>query len=130
MAERFHRFAAQIVPQPAGDLPKPRVANDLAVALARPAGRDNFHESTRPSRPPAIAAQAKCGVVPHGQPGEARVLLEDNADAVGHLAGDWAALECHRSRRGLLQPSEHLEQRGLTAARRADDGKELAALEL
>src|SRR5262249_24898694 len=40
------------------------------------------------------------------------------------------ALERYCPHRGLLQPSQHLEQCGLAAAGWTDDGKELAALEL
>ena len=36
----------------------------------------------------AGAAQRKRGVIVHGEPGEARILLKHHADAVGNLAGD------------------------------------------
>src|SRR5229473_5714687 len=57
MSQRFHRLATQIVPQPAGYLAEPRFANDLAVALARPAGHDNFEESTGTGRHRADAVR-------------------------------------------------------------------------
>src|SRR5260221_13916567 len=78
----------------------------------------------------AVAVQAKRGVVPHRQPGKACVLLEDDADAVRHLPSHRAVLERHCPRRGLLQPGEQLEQRGLAAAGGTDDREELAASEV
>src|SRR5437868_8036706 len=50
IAERLHRLAAQVLPQPSGDFGKSRVADDLAVALARPAGDDDVEETPRTCR--------------------------------------------------------------------------------
>src|ERR1700760_39988 len=41
VAERLHRLAAEVVPQPSRDLAEGRLADDLAVALARPACNDD-----------------------------------------------------------------------------------------
>ena len=41
----------------------------------------------------AAAAQAEGDVVPHGEPGEARILLEDDSDSGGDVAFDRPALE-------------------------------------
>src|SRR5215831_21012374 len=50
MTERFHRLAAEIVPQSAGDLAKTRFADNLAVALARPAGYHDVKKAARTRR--------------------------------------------------------------------------------
>src|SRR6266516_4626363 len=78
----------------------------------------------------AVATQAKCGVVPHRQPREARVLLKNDPDAVRHFAADRPPLESDGAGRGLLEAGEHLKQRGLAAPGRTDNGKKLAAFEL
>ena len=78
----------------------------------------------------AVTTQAERGVVPHRQPRKASILLEDDADAVRHLARDWTALERHRAGGGLLQAGQHLQQSGLAAAGRTDDGEKLAALQV
>ena len=78
----------------------------------------------------AAATQAERGVVPHRQPRKAGILLKDDADAVRHLARDWTALERHRAGRGLLEAGQHLQQSGLAAAGRTDDGEKLAASEV
>ena len=200
----FIEFAAQALPQPAGDLAEGRFADDGRVALARPAGVDDFDETARARRhgadtvgqhggfvervgdqqhggvgaPPqpqdfvaheqpclrvkraerlveknkprlqhqrardanalahtarqlcrigtgeilqphecqriihapahlvrcdAAAAKAESGVVPHRQPGKARVFLKDDADALGDLPRHRLAFERHGAGRRLLQ---------------------------
>src|SRR5580700_8475134 len=227
MAERLERFAAQAIPQPPGDLAERRLGDDLAVALARPAGVDDLDEAAGPRRHgadpvgqhrrlvervsdeehggaggapqpqhfvahqepglrveraerlveqdqarlqherarnadalahaarqlrrigagevfeshegqrivdaaaylglgDAAAAQAERGIVPYRQPGEAGVLLEDDANTFGDFAADRLAFERHRARGRPLQAGEHFEERRLAAARRPDHGEELA----
>ena len=50
MAECFHRFTAQQLPQPAGNFAESGLGNDGAVALVRPAGLDDFDKTARPCR--------------------------------------------------------------------------------
>jgi len=76
------------------------------------------------------AAQPERDVVLDVEPWQRRVLLEDDADAVGRFSRDGLALERDAAlgRRG--QSGDDLEQRRLAATRRPDDGEELAASEL
>src|SRR5260221_10701648 len=50
IAERLHRLATEVVPQPPGDLAECRFAHNRAVALARPAGLDHVEETARTCR--------------------------------------------------------------------------------
>ena len=64
------------------------------------------------------------------QPGKAGILLEHDADAFRHLAGDRLALEVAVPSVGAGQPGDDLQQRRLPAARRADHGEELARVQV
>ena len=72
-------------------------------------------------------AQPERDVVGDGEPGKARVLLEHDADAVRHLAGDRVAFERRGAFGWTVQPGDDLEQRRFPAARRADDGEKFPA---
>src|SRR5438105_4709533 len=231
IAERLHRLAAQVLPQPSGDFGKSRVADDLAVALARPAGDDDVeetprtcrhradavgehsglvegmgdqetrragpapqtehfiaheqprlrikraerlvqeneprlqhksasdahalahaagelrrigageigetHEGERVANPPAhfrlghaAAAQAERRIVPHREPGETGILLENDPDPVRNGAAHRIALKDDSAGGRLLEPRQHFQQGGFAATGGADYGKELAALEI
>src|SRR5262245_14274449 len=78
----------------------------------------------------AVTTQAKRGVVPYRQPRKAGILLKDDADAVRYFASDRTAFKRHRAGGGPLQARQHLQQRGLAAAGRTDDGEEFTAFEV
>src|SRR2546423_14211669 len=77
----------------------------------------------------AGTAQRKRRVVINGEPREARVLLENDADPVRHLAGDRLILE--QDGAGALpgKPGDHVEQSGFPAPGRPDDGEKFTLLE-
>jgi hypothetical protein len=72
-------------------------------------------------------AQAELDVVGNREPGEAGVLLEHHADAVGDIARDRPPLEFDRAGGGARQPGEHFQQGRLAAARGPHHGEEFAA---
>jgi hypothetical protein len=71
-------------------------------------------------------AQAEADVALDGEPRDRSVLLEHDADAVGHAAVDRPALEGDRALGRGGEPGDQFEQGRLAAARRPDHGKELA----
>jgi hypothetical protein len=71
--------------------------------------------------------QAERDVVADREPRKARVVLEDDADALRDAALDARAVEHDVALRRRLQSGDDLEQRRLAAARRADDREEFAA---
>ena len=76
----------------------------------------------------AIAAadlQGEDDVLPHGHPRQQRRVLEHDADGAGR-AGDRLVSERHLARVGRVEAGEQPQHRALAAARRADDGDELA----
>src|SRR4051794_3520125 len=75
-------------------------------------------------------AQPEGDIVPDGEPGQARILLEDDTDPGRHVARDALPLEGDGAGAGRGQPGERLQQRGLAAAGGADHGDELAAREI
>jgi hypothetical protein len=76
----------------------------------------------------AVAPQAEGDVVPHREVREQRVGLEHHVERalVGHQPGDVLALEQYASRGRRLEAREHAQQRRLAAARRAEQGEDLA----
>jgi hypothetical protein len=62
-----------------------------------------------------------------GQPGQQRVVLEHDG-ALGPRRGNFSAVADQRARRGRQQAGDEVQQRGLAAARVADQRDELAAL--
>jgi hypothetical protein len=74
----------------------------------------------------AVAAQAEGYVVPHCEPGKARVFLEDDADAGGDVTLHRPALEGNRAGARRRQPGQDFQQCRLAAAGRADDRHEFA----
>src|SRR5260370_1371759 len=80
---------------------------------------------TRPSR-----RQAEGDVVEHGQVREQRVVLEDHAEpaALGRQVIDRASIEPDLAARGRKQPGQQVQRGGLAAARRPQEGDELAAV--
>ena len=73
-------------------------------------------------------------VVEHGQAAEQRDVLErarhaERGDRARALAGDVAALERDAAGVGLVEAGDHVEQRGLARAVRADDGEDAAPWE-
>ena len=71
-------------------------------------------------------AQAERDVALDREPRDRSVLLEHDADAVGHAAVDRLALEVDRALGRDGEPRDQLEQGRLAAARRPDHGEELA----
>ena len=59
-------------------------------------------------------------------------LLKTVADATAQLMGEklhgWAAVDRDAARRGLDQPIDHLQSRGLAATRSSQEDDELASL--
>ena len=77
----------------------------------------------------ALALQAVADVLAHRVPGEERVFLEhDGALPAGRR--DQLAADPQFAARRLLEAREQVEQRGLAAAARPDDGEELVVLDL
>ena len=117
---------------------RPRDADALAHA-ARKLNRIGLGEIDQPHQPQrivepardlrcldAVAAQAEHDVVGDVEPGKGRILLEHDADALGHAAIERATFEQHLSAGRLRQAGEHVEQRRLPAAGRADHRIEFA----
>src|SRR5262245_52381863 len=77
-------------------------------------------------------AQAVSDVLLYVQVGEERVTLEDGVDRalVGRRLGHIDAVEQDLTVGGLLEPGEHAQRGGLAAARGAEQGEELARLDL
>ena len=71
---------------------------------------------------------AEHDVLEGGEPGQEAGGLEDNA-AVGAGAGDFLAGEHDAATRYVSEAGDHGEDRGLAAARVADEGDELALLD-
>ena len=78
----------------------------------------------------ASTAQPECDVVPHAEPREGRVVLEDDADARRNRALHRAAFERHGAAARQRQAGDDVEQRRLAATRGSDDGKEFALAKL
>ncbi len=76
----------------------------------------------------AVAAQAEGDVVEHREMREERVALEHHVHRplVGRQPGEVLAVERDRSRGRRLEAGEHAQQRRLAAARRAEQGEDLA----
>src|SRR3954453_12874909 len=83
------------------------------------------HRSLRRSAP----AEPEGDIVPDAEPGERGILLEHDADSLGHDSGDGLALEGYGPAARRAQPGEEVEQRRLAATRWADHREELAASE-
>ena len=81
-------------------------------------------------RSKALSAQAEGDIVPHGEPGEARILLKHDADAVRHRALDLGAVADNRAARRRREARQNIEQGRLAAARRPNHREELAALDI
>ncbi len=84
----------------------------------------------------AVLAQREGDVVEHRQVGEQRAELEQHAQAPAQpvellaIAGvDPLAVEDHLALRRRVDPGDQAQQRGLAAARAAEDGRDLAARE-
>ena len=79
---------------------------------------------------PAAQRQAEGDVVEHGQVREQRVVLEDHAEpaALGRQVIDRASIEPDLAARGRKQPGQQVQRGGLAAARRPQEGDELAAV--
>ena len=75
--------------------------------------------------------QAEGHVALHAEVREQRVGLEDRVDVapVGRVIGHLGAAEEDAAARGLLEASDHPQRRRLAAARRAQQGVELTALD-
>ena len=67
-------------------------------------------------------------IVEHRKMGEESVLLKNSIDAalVGRNTGLVMTIEEHSTRRGFLEPGDHAQRRGLSAAGRAEQSEELA----
>src|SRR2546426_6819407 len=75
-------------------------------------------------------AQAELDVLERGEPVVERVVaLEDHA-AVAAGAGDRLPLQLHDAGRRLLEPGDHVEDRGLAATAGAEQAEELSARQL
>ena len=74
-----------------------------------------------------LGPQTEGDVVVHRHVREQRVLLEDGVDValVGWDGGDVDTLEQHAAGRRAFEPGDHLQQRGLAAAGRAEQREEL-----
>ncbi len=95
----FERFAAQIFPEPAGDLAESRVADDRAVALARPTGLDDLDETAGPRRHDADAVRQ------HGRLVE---RMGDQQHGGAGLAPQPQQLVAHQQPRLLIERAERL----------------------
>src|SRR5580698_1076104 len=102
----------------AGKLRKPHKADGVIDAIG-----DLFFRQTR-------GAQAERDIVAYAEPRHARVFLEDDADAVRHLAAQFLALEAHAATGGSDQARGLIQQGRLAATGRTDNGEELAAADL
>ena len=78
----------------------------------------------------AGTAQPEGDIVANRQPGETRIFLEYHADAVRDFAHDRSAFETDTASGWRAQPSQHVQQRGLAAAGRADNREKLAARQI
>src|SRR5207249_5177820 len=76
-----------------------------------------------------LAFQAVGDVLGDGVPGKERVLLEDDRALPAGL-GDQLATHAELAAGGALEARQEVEQRGLAAPARADDGEELVVLDL
>ncbi len=79
----------------------------------------------RRARVPVL--QREHDVLVDGAPWQHRVVLEHHGP-VGTGSVDDLAVDPDRPFQGLHEPGDHVDQRGLAAAGRADDGDELAAI--
>src|SRR5688572_13300962 len=75
-----------------------------------------------------IAAEPEHQVLPHAHPGKNGTVLRDHY-AVQIRPVMRLAIDGHYPDIGLLEPDEDFHQSRLTATRRTDNGKELAALD-
>ena len=74
-----------------------------------------------------VELEGQLDVVRHGAPGQQRGLLEDKTDVLGALGVLWrAAAERDAAGRGIDESADDPQERGLAAARRADERDELA----
>ena len=77
----------------------------------------------------ALHLQAEFDIVCDRQPGKEPELLE-NQDPVSARPVYRLAVNQDTARRGLLQPGNQMQQRGLAASRRADNAEKLAGFDL
>ena len=75
-------------------------------------------------------AQSELDVLDGGEPAVERVVALEDHRAVAAGAGDGTAFHQDPARRGRLEAREHLEDRRLAAAARAEQAEELADLDV
>ncbi len=140
--ERSERLVEQQHLGPVDDRPRqrhplPLAAGEFARLALRVAGQADHLQGL-------VAAADALGLVHTGHPeavgdvladGHVRekgVVLEDGVDrpVVGRHAADLLARELDRAVAGVLEAGDHPQRRRLAGAGRAEQGKELAALDL
>jgi hypothetical protein len=75
----------------------------------------------------ALEHHAELDVLDDRTPGEQRVLLEDEGDVARQRPCYLLAVDLDRPGRRRQQTADHVEQRALAAAARADQAEQLAA---
>ena len=99
----------------------PKPSSFTSASISRDARRDLVRRQS-------VLLEPEGDVALHGQVREQRVALEHHVDRppVRRHAGEVLAVKRHAPAVGRLEPRKHAQQRGLAAARRAEQREELA----
>src|SRR5205823_3461345 len=83
----------------------------------------------RPDLPAPYAGhrQPEGGIIVNGLPRQQAEMLKHHGNAVRRPAGNWLAMDQERTAAQIGEPRDAAQQRGLAAARRADDAHDLVA---
>src|SRR6185312_12150947 len=114
--------------------PLPHTPGELRrIAVGKVAEPGQFqrtiHQATRRLRIGAPALQAEGDVLLDGQPGTTGVVLNDDANSLGHETAYRNAVKQHFALRGRREPGDDLQQRRFAAAGRSHDGEEFTGLQ-